>query len=500
VLKASGLVVYVFSPEKYWEERAWTVIREERRFSASIAVLNKADTASPGELEKAADEVRRRFAELGCPGMPVLRVCAARHVPRDDGTIPPAAAIDEFPSLRAHIENELRDGDIARMRREQRRRVVGHLEDAVATAVPPDLPERLDALDAEARAEAETEADRLAAELEPALAAAELELRPQARLRQHRRFFGPFRAWLAVGDLLTITLPRLARRVRGLGGGAATELEDLLAGAPAEALERSVRAWSDRLRDRAYGAGLPVERWRREADAAPLDVLLADLAREVRARHGLLDAAPSRRLDWTSKAASGVGWAIPMALSAYALGALVLRLLQGRITGGFDLLALVITVTVLAFTLLHGVTALALAGVGPATADVGRGAVRAVLRRHLGRVLGTYREAVESDLEALRGPLEVLKAASVMPIEPAPVAVSPPVMAPLPTPPSPPAEPAPREMPVPEPVLALPPPATPQRPEPGPEPEGAPPAEDAPQVSPAEIFRQAVRRRAGRGT
>src|SRR5205823_2193228 len=45
LLKAAGLVIYVFSPERYAEERAWSVIREEQRFSACLAVLNKADTA-----------------------------------------------------------------------------------------------------------------------------------------------------------------------------------------------------------------------------------------------------------------------------------------------------------------------------------------------------------------------------------------------------------------------------------------------------------------------
>ena len=46
VLKAAGLVLYVFSPEKYLDERTWSVLREEQHFSASAAVLNKTDRVS----------------------------------------------------------------------------------------------------------------------------------------------------------------------------------------------------------------------------------------------------------------------------------------------------------------------------------------------------------------------------------------------------------------------------------------------------------------------
>src|SRR4051812_14277461 len=43
ILKAATLVLYVFTPDRYAEERVWSVIEQERRFSAFAAVLNKAD-------------------------------------------------------------------------------------------------------------------------------------------------------------------------------------------------------------------------------------------------------------------------------------------------------------------------------------------------------------------------------------------------------------------------------------------------------------------------
>ena len=66
LLKAAGLVVYVFSPEKYLEERTWSVLREEQAFSASVAVLNKVDLVRvPEERELVIADIRRRFADSG---------------------------------------------------------------------------------------------------------------------------------------------------------------------------------------------------------------------------------------------------------------------------------------------------------------------------------------------------------------------------------------------------------------------------------------------------
>ena len=44
LLKAAGLVLYIFSPQNYRDERTWSVLREEQRYSACAAVLNKRDS------------------------------------------------------------------------------------------------------------------------------------------------------------------------------------------------------------------------------------------------------------------------------------------------------------------------------------------------------------------------------------------------------------------------------------------------------------------------
>ena len=65
LLKSAGLVLYVFSPEKYLEERTWSVLREERRFSASAAVLNKVDGLGPDELATVTEDLAARLNDAG---------------------------------------------------------------------------------------------------------------------------------------------------------------------------------------------------------------------------------------------------------------------------------------------------------------------------------------------------------------------------------------------------------------------------------------------------
>lgn len=101
LLKAAGLVIYVFSPERYAEERAWSVIREEQRFSHCLAVVNKADTVTPAELAKICDEIRSRFAEMGKADLKVLAICAARHLPHAQNVAAKEPVLDEFLTLRA---------------------------------------------------------------------------------------------------------------------------------------------------------------------------------------------------------------------------------------------------------------------------------------------------------------------------------------------------------------------------------------------------------------
>ena len=422
LLKAAGLVVYVFTPEKYWDERVWTVIREEQRFSACLAVLNKADTVPAVALERAADEIRRRFAELGQPELPILRVSAARHIARGDGAPPPAAtdparATDEFPSLRAYIEYELREGDIARMRTQQRLGVVVHLKEQLAKLVPVDLPDRLERLSALAQTQVEETSAQLAVTLADRITQIEADLRPLATQRRNQQFHGPFRTWLNLGALVTDGLPRLGRRLRGLGASQAEQDAGPRAAYQAE-IDDQLHARSARLRDAAFAEALPVERWRSIAAETHADRLLADLAREIQARFSAANFQSAFRLRAVAWSASLLGSIIPVALAAYALWALLARLREGEVPGGLTMLGLVLTLTVLSYIVLQAGTTLALAGTGPpSVAVVGPQAIHAVLRRTLGGWLDAYRQAIEADLHTVDEAVATLRAVAEAPLE-----------------------------------------------------------------------------------
>lgn len=420
LLKAAGLVIYVFTPEKYWDERVWSVIRDEQRFSGCLAVLNKADLVPPAALERAAEEIRRRFGEMGKPDIGVLRVCAARHVPRADGSLPVSdePVVDEFPTLRAYIENELREGDIARMRREQRVRVVEHLAREIERVIPENLSQALEGLSTRAGVLADEHTDRLTVAFADRLQAVEAEVGPLVAIRRHQAFWGPFRVWLALSDLFSYGIPRLVRRLRAIGGGPCLDIAALLGTGPIDRLDEAVVNAGARLRDAAFSSGLPVERWRAITDASGGSQLLSDLGKEIQTRFDEAASARSLRLRVVAQVASFVGLVIPLGLAAYALVALTMRLQSGQIMGGFDMLTLVLALTVLAYALLHGLVNLALLGLRPQSIqNAGRQSIHAVLQRTFGGWVAGYRADLDADAADLRAPVAALKALALGPIE-----------------------------------------------------------------------------------
>ncbi len=286
LLKAAGLVIYVFSPERYLEERAWSVIREEHRFSACLAVINKADTVDPDVLQKIADEIRHRFTEMGKPDLRLLCISAASHVTDSAGHLPGTAApdtIDEFITLKAYIEHELQAGDMARMIRQQRRAVLENLQTEVNRVLPTDAETKLDALQNKATTITRDTAQQLAEQLHDPLLTVEADLAPLVILRRHQRFWGPFRTWLAIGDFLRYGLPRLVRQLRVLPSQAAGSAASALADHADQAGDALRKAAHD-IQDHCYTAGLPVEHW--QVITADVDgrQSLTDLTRRIEAR------------------------------------------------------------------------------------------------------------------------------------------------------------------------------------------------------------------------
>ena len=409
LLRSAGLVLYVFSPEKYLEERLWSVLREERRFSASAAVLNKADTLQPDELERVSEDLRARLAGAGLARLDVFCTQAARHAGAREGAAP-LRGVDDTPRLRAFLERELQQGDATRIVREGRRRALANLAEAVRGLAPERALESLDALEVLVRARAEEAGGELVALVADELAAIEGELAPLATLRQHERFRGPFRAWLVLADFATIGLSGIVDRLAGRPPrGTANVVQRILGPSRARDVEALVRSVERSLQDELYARGLPVARWHEIAKANDGERVLQDLAREVQERFETRSALFGARGAGLVQLASVLGGLVPAALVLGGLWLLVRDLFDGRYLG-LGLALHLAAVVALFFVALHGVVAVCL----PTTALLGRGlgldAARAILPGVLGGWFASYRAELEADLADLAEPLAELEA------------------------------------------------------------------------------------------
>lgn len=412
LLKSAGLVLWVFSPEKYLEERTWSVLREERRFSASAAVLNKVDGLAPGELDAVTEDLGRRLEDAGLGKVRIFRTNALAHTAdRAPGSPGAGAAVDETPALAGLIERELKAGDATRIARESRRRAFEHLRASVERAGSPALLETFAALRRRTIGRAPDAGDRLVELLSSELREVESELLPLATLRQHERFHGPFRAWLALCDFLTIGLTGVVDRMVGRPArGTSDVLERTLCGAREDDVDALFRAEERAIGDELYAAGLPVGRWRRATRDRVGARVLTDLARELRERfesRATVRSTRARGLVWV---VSQLGGLVPAAI---VLGGLYL-LARDLWSGAYTALAIVAHLVLLCgffFLALSGIVAVLM----PVQGRLGRGlalaAARDVVPRALERWLDEYEADLAADVDDLAGPLATLAAA-----------------------------------------------------------------------------------------
>ncbi|HMB08269.1 MAG TPA: GTPase, partial [Isosphaeraceae bacterium] len=412
LLKRAGLILYVFSPERYLEERTWSVLREEAEFSACAAVLNKVDrVGSPEELEQISADLRGRFAGLGRGEIRIFRVCARAHVPDAHGARPELAPlVDDMAALRAFIERELRASEIARILRAQRGQVVAHLRAEVDRVAPEGLRDRLAEASEAADARIERAAARLAEGLADALTAVEAELAPLVTLRRHERFWGPFRLWLALTDFAAFGLTSLVRRFLGRPlDDRMSAIERILARGGTCAVDELLRGEAYGLQDLLYARGLPVERWRAITEPVDAPRLLAGIAAEIEAHFDLASARIARWRRGVVAAASWLGGLVPSALVVVGLVAMSRDVVTGHYVG-FPLLWHLLAMVVLSFLALQGIVGAAFPGgtrwLGP---SLGPRAVRKVLMRTVHGWLDAYRADLELDVSDLRTPLVVLQ-------------------------------------------------------------------------------------------
>lgn len=410
LLEAAGLVLYVFSPEKYLEERTWSVLREEHHFSSCVAVLNKADRVPRHELEKLTDDLRARFASIGIDDVRVFRVCAGAHVAARNASVEVTGdTIDELDDLRRLLEHELESGEIARLIRTQREQAIENLEACIDRVAPTDLDARIDAVEPIAESRAASAAQALAAKLGERLEAIEHELAPLATLAQHERFRGPFRTWLSVADFFRYGLTGIVQRI--LGGGArgdASVVRALLCRGQGRALDDVARAEARGLQAELFDRGLPVGAWSEITAETEGETIASSIADEIETRFDLRAVAHSARASVVVFMASFVGAIVPAGLLGYSLYRIGTDFVAGQTTG-FGVLGQFVAVLVLFFALLQGIVSLLLPGTRGVGKGVGIQAICDVLRGTLGAWLTTYREHLTSDAEVLRAPLPILR-------------------------------------------------------------------------------------------
>jgi energy-coupling factor transporter ATP-binding protein EcfA2 len=425
LLKAAGLVLYVFTPQNYRDERTWAVLREEKRFSACAAVLNKVDLVRPVELEAITEDLRRGFADLGLPEIRLFRTVAMAHRSGDpDAERVPTAGADDLAALRAFVEQELQSSDVARLLQRQQVRVFSHLQTEIDRVAPLRLLEQLDDATWDISDRLERAATRLSGALVDHMALAQADLVRRIAMRQHERFQGPLRTWLAVADVLRFGLPRLVRRYMDH-----TPRGEAVSGEPLGARQRSTAA-TDLLRDEAhalqslfYARGLPIDRWRTITGQADGNRLLVEVAATLEAHVEVTAAASAGGRGAVVWLLSTLGRLVPAGFILIGLYVMGRDLLAGDYLG-LPLFGHLLAMLILIFLSLQGLASLFLPSGrrwhGP---DIGRQAISEVLTRTVTAWISAYRSDLEADLADLRGPLAVPQSALALgptPDEPAP--------------------------------------------------------------------------------
>jgi energy-coupling factor transporter ATP-binding protein EcfA2 len=429
LLKAAGLVLYVFSPQNYRDERTWSVLREEKRFSACAVVLNKIDLVTPEELEAITDDLRHVLARLGLPGVRMFRTIATAHLAGEHEAPPTwAAGADDLVALRAFLERELQNSDIARLLQKQQARVFAHLQAEIDRVAPAKLLEQLDEATVAVSERIDRAATRLHRALADQLAGAQAALVPRATLRLHARFWGPFRTWLAITDCLRFGLPSLVRRfLNDAPHGDLTPVKPPSIGSRSTAADL-LRDEADVVQSLLYARGLPIERWRTVTAQADGSQLMADIATTLEAHFEAVAAASAGRGGAVVWMISTLGRLVPAVFVLIGLYVMGRDLLAGNYLG-LPLLGHLFAMLILTFLALQGVASLFLPSgrrqLGP---DIRHQTVCEMLSRTVIGWISAYRTDLEADLADLRAPLAALQSAPVV----GPTADEPPPRGPLP--------------------------------------------------------------------
>ena len=145
--------------------------------------------------------------------------------------------------------------------------------------------------------QAEPAAIRFTGLLADQLAVVEAELAPLATLRQHERFRGPFRTWLAVVDFLRFGPTGIsAHFFRHLADRPAQTVELSLTRDRPTTLSNLLHSELQTVQDLLYSRGLPISRWQTVTASVEEGRLLSEMSTEIdtRVHSAMMKASGSR--------------------------------------------------------------------------------------------------------------------------------------------------------------------------------------------------------------
>ncbi len=396
LLKRADLVLYVFNPENYRDERIWSVLLREKRFSSCAVVLNKVDEiSSSSDLAEIRADLGGLFAREGLPDVRIFATSA--------GLAPEARPpTDELRKLADYLQLELDASAEARIKSRQQAAVLQALQERVESVAPAHLQAALDGIEREAPELLAPHADGLIEKLDGEIELLAKEAEPQLALKSHALFRGPLRAWLGFSAMLRYGL---ARRIFSGAGLADPEqaVDRVLARADRPEIHASLRASELALQDRLFRAGLPLAAW--EADARSHAAFLQRCSQRV--RRDVL-GQQLRIAPWQRALARGMDLFCSLALFAgavWGLWALGSELLTGGLKG-LVVLAHIAAVALLLCVVLHGLSRLLIPSLDARrTARAVALAIRGALSDSLRGRLEDYAEGIRAELQSLRQPL-----------------------------------------------------------------------------------------------
>ncbi|MCA9279120.1 MAG: 50S ribosome-binding GTPase [Phycisphaeraceae bacterium] len=201
VLKAVGLTLCVVSPERYLEERLWSVLNTEIVQDAVVFVINKRDLCTDDELAQIQRDIAHHLAQIDLHDIPMLSAISASE----------SDIAQDTSAVSNMLTNTLSASDAAVLARQSRVRAVESVTLAVQQIT--ENVNQLSQLHQSIGDATSITTDSLLDRCSPAIEETARAMRPDLVAANHAHFWGPMRAWFGMWDGLTIGLPRMLARV-----------------------------------------------------------------------------------------------------------------------------------------------------------------------------------------------------------------------------------------------------------------------------------------------